>query len=76
METRFRNMLLPQDEAPSIEASIVGCLCTPLDLLADKVELPDAREGDLVVVFQSGAYGRTARPTAFLGHPEPLEVLI
>lgn len=63
-------------ESPSIEASIVGCLCTPLDLLADKVELPDAREGDLVVVFQSGAYGLTASPTAFLGHPAPLEVLV
>ena len=56
--------------------NVVGCLCTPLDLLADKVELPEAGIGDLVVVFQSGAYGRTASPTAFLGHPEPLEVLI
>ena len=34
------------------------------------------REGDLIVVFQSGAYGLTASPTAFLGHPAPVEVLV
>lgn len=56
--------------------SVVGCLCTPLDLLADKVELPRAEVGDLVVVFQSGAYGLTASPTDFLSHPKPTEVLI
>ena len=53
-----------------------GCLCTPLDLLADDVRLPRADVGDLVVVFQAGAYGLTASPTAFLGHPEPVEVLV
>jgi len=35
-----------------------------------------AQAGDLVVVFQSGAYGLTASPTAFLGHPAPAEVLV
>jgi diaminopimelate decarboxylase len=57
-------------------ASVVGPLCTPLDLLADRMELAEARPGDLVVVFQSGAYGLTASPTAFLSHPPPREVLI
>ncbi|GAA1428272.1 pyridoxal-dependent decarboxylase, exosortase A system-associated [Microlunatus lacustris] len=56
--------------------SVVGCLCTPLDLLGDKVELPKADIGDLVVIFQAGAYGLTASPTAFLGHPAPREVLV
>jgi len=56
--------------------SIVGCLCTPLDLLADQVELPRADVGDLVVLFQAGAYGLTASPTAFLGHPAPPEMLV
>jgi len=56
--------------------SIVGCLCTPLDLLADKVQLPRADVGDLVVVFQSGAYGLTASPTHFLSHPMPPELLV
>lgn len=57
-------------------ASVVGPLCTPLDLLADRMSLPAAHEGDLVVVFQSGAYGLTASPVAFLSHPPPTEVLV
>jgi diaminopimelate decarboxylase len=56
--------------------SVVGPLCTPLDLLGDKVALPRADVGDLIVVFQSGAYGLTASPLNFLGHPHPAEVLI
>jgi diaminopimelate decarboxylase len=57
-------------------ASVVGPLCTPLDLLADQMELAKAEAGDLVVVFQSGAYGLTASPTAFLSHPAAREVLV
>jgi len=56
--------------------SVVGSLCTPLDLLGDKLELPDVEPDDLVVIFQAGAYGLTASPTAFLGHPAPVEVLV
>ncbi|MRX06435.1 pyridoxal-dependent decarboxylase, exosortase A system-associated [Pseudoduganella sp. FT25W] len=61
---------------PREVATVVGPLCTPLDLLADSMELARAEPGDYVVVFQSGAYGLTASPTAFLGHPPPLEVLV
>ena len=57
-------------------ASVVGPLCTPLDLLADRIQLAEAREGDLVVVFQSGAYGMSASPLGFLCHPAPEEVLV
>ena len=64
-------------DAPQKEvASVVGPLCTPLDLLADRMELPAAHEGDLVVVFQSGAYGASASPQGFLGHPPCLEILV
>ncbi|HZX31661.1 MAG TPA: pyridoxal-dependent decarboxylase, exosortase A system-associated [Rhodocyclaceae bacterium] len=63
-------------DAPREIASVVGPLCTPLDLLADRMELPVAQPGDLVVVFQSGAYGLTASPHGFLSHPPPLEVLV
>jgi diaminopimelate decarboxylase len=56
--------------------TVVGCLCTPLDLLGDDVELPPAEIDDLIVIFQAGAYGLTASPTAFLGHPAPAEVLV
>lgn len=57
-------------------ASVVGPLCTPLDVLADRMDLAHAREGDLIVVFQSGAYGLTASPTGFLSHPAPVEALV
>ena len=64
------------DEEAEDEVTVVGCLCTPLDLLGDKVHLPAGQIDDLVVVFQQGAYGLTASPTAFLGHPAPAEVLV
>lgn len=63
-------------EEPVETVQVVGCLCTPLDLLGDRVRLPRGDVGDLVVLFQAGAYGLTASPTAFLSHPAPLEVLV
>ena len=51
-------------------------MCTPLDLLADKMNLAHAEPGDLVVIFQSGAYGATASPRGFLSQPDLLEVLV
>ena len=57
-------------------ASVVGPLCTPLDLLGDRMELPVAQVGDLVAVYQSGAYGPSASPQGFLGHPACVEVLV
>jgi diaminopimelate decarboxylase len=56
--------------------SVVGPLCTPLDILADRMELAKADVGDLIVVFQSGAYGLSASPAGFLSHPACIEVLI
>ena len=58
------------------EASVVGCLCTPLDRLADKAGFPRAEVGDLVAVFCAGAYGATASPAQFLGQGPAREMLI
>ena len=58
------------------QASIVGCLCTPLDRLADKAGFPRAEVGDLVAVFQAGAYGATASPAQFLGQGPAREMLL
>ncbi len=58
------------------EVSVVGCLCTPLDLLADDAHLPRAEVGDLVAMFCAGAYGLTASPVGFLGQPTAREVLV
>ncbi|HEY8790464.1 MAG TPA: pyridoxal-dependent decarboxylase, exosortase A system-associated [Actinopolymorphaceae bacterium] len=65
-----------RDEPADEIVTVVGCLCTPLDLLGAEVALPRAEIGDLIVVYQAGAYGLTASPTRFLGHPEPAEVLV
>jgi diaminopimelate decarboxylase len=62
--------------AAGAPATVVGPLCTPLDVLADQMALGHAEAGDLVVLFQSGAYGLTASPAAFLGHPQAAEVLV
>lgn len=64
------------DQAAGDAVSVVGPLCTPLDLLADRMPLAEAQPGDLVVVFQSGAYGASASPQRFLSHPEVVEVLV
>ncbi len=64
-------------EAPvEEEASVVGCLCTPLDRLADKAGFPRADVGDLVAVFCAGAYGASASPSAFLGQGPAREMLV
>lgn len=55
--------------------SVVGCLCTPLDRLADRVALPRPEVGDVIAIFLAGAYGLTASPSNFLGYPMPAEVL-
>ena len=63
-------------DAPTEAVSIVGPLCTPLDILADNMTLPIAAPGDLVAVLQSGAYGASASPQAFLSHPPVRELLL
>ena len=64
------------DAEPAEEANIVGCLCTPLDRLADQAMLPRAEVGDLVAVFCAGAYGASASPAAFLGQGPAREILV
>ncbi len=64
------------DESATITADVVGPLCTPLDVLGRKVSIPEVKPGDLIAVFQSGAYARTASPNEFLSHPLPAEVWI
>jgi len=64
-------------DAPAVEeASVVGCLCTPLDKLAEKGLFPHAEPGDLVAVFCAGAYGASASPAHFLGQGPARELLI
>lgn len=64
------------DAAPAEPATVVGCLCTPLDILADDVMLPQAEVGDIVAVFAAGAYGLSASPQAFLSQRPASEMLV
>lgn len=57
-------------------ANVVGCLCTPLDLLAGSAHLPRAEVGDLVAIFCAGAYGASASPANFLGQGPAQEILV
>lgn len=61
---------------PQEVVNIVGCLCTPLDRLADQAHLPRGEVGDLVVIFCAGAYGASASPSGFLGHGPAAEILV
>jgi diaminopimelate decarboxylase len=63
------------DESLFEKVDVVGPLCTPTDLLAQDVELPAAKEGDIVCIPRSGGYGLSASMVGFLGHPEPAEVI-
>ena len=65
---------LDRPAAGAIE--VAGPLCTPLDVLARNAELPEAEIGDLIGIFQSGAYARAASPLGFLSHPAPPEVWV
>lgn len=64
-----------QETTDTETVSVVGPLCTPLDILANKMPLPKMSVGDYVVVYQSGAYGASASPQQFLGHPPVAEIL-
>ena len=63
-------------KADTQAVTAVGPLCTPLDTLADKMMLNDPQIDDWLVVYQSGAYGPTASPQDFLGHPHVVEILL
>lgn len=64
-------------DAPTTgSTTVVGPLCTPLDVLAERVSLPEAQIGDLFVIFQSGAYGASSSPQGFLSHPPVSEWLV
>lgn len=64
------------DERLQISADMGGPLCTPLDLYGTNVRLPHVAVGDLVGIFNAGAYGFTMSIHGFLSHPVPAEVIV
>jgi diaminopimelate decarboxylase len=77
IKRNFPMVILNKVHVPVTETvDVVGPLCTPLDTLGRSVQLPAAEVGDLVGIFQSGAYGLTASPLSFLSHAPPPEVWV
>ena len=77
IKRNFPISLVEKLDQESIDVvNMVGPLCTPLDTLAKDITVPLAEVGDLVGIFQSGAYGLTASPLGFLSHRAPPEVMI
>ncbi len=60
-----------------IRYTITGSLCIPDDVLATDIELAaDIEEGDVLLFFNSGAYGFSASPLHFLSHALPAEIVV
>lgn len=57
-------------------ATVVGCLCTPLDILAEDIEFPAFQPGDFICIRVAGAYAASASPSGFLSHPAAVELLV
>ncbi|MFD4543087.1 type III PLP-dependent enzyme [Streptomyces bauhiniae] len=56
--------------------SLVGPLCTPLDVLNPAADLADPRPGQVLAVPNTGAYGLTASLLGFLSRPAPVEITV
>ncbi len=74
IKKNYKIEILNKDNS-KISYEIAGCLCTPIDILGNNVELNKAKTGDILIFNSSGAYGYTASPLLFLGHETPREIL-
>lgn len=61
---------------PAEPITIVGNLCTSMDVMARDVYLPDPQVGDIVCFSNAGAYGYSLSPSDFAGHPRPREIYL
>lgn len=63
------------DHEAKITADVVGQICENTDRIALDRRLPDVEEGDILAVFNAGAYG-FSMSNQFNGHGKPAEVLV
>jgi len=64
------------DEQLKKEFTVVGPLCTSIDMLGKNVVFEGLEIGDVVVIQCSGAYGFSASPINFISHKLPKEVFV
>ncbi|MFO7891228.1 MAG: type III PLP-dependent enzyme [bacterium] len=72
---RIINISNPNDKKFET-VTLVGPLCTTIDVMGDKVEIPRVNIGDYLGFLNSGAYAFTASPLLFLSHPQPGEIMV
>ncbi|OEE52834.1 amino acid decarboxylase [Enterovibrio norvegicus] len=65
-----------RSETETQRYTLVGPLCTPSDIIADKFDCAPLAVGDYLVVHQVGAYAITSSPGLFIGHGFPAEYLV
>jgi diaminopimelate decarboxylase len=75
---RNYRMFVPSatDATPQEHYEIYGPLCTSIDRLARKVQLPQLQRGSVLALECSGAYGLTASPMHFISHRPAKEVAV
>lgn len=69
-------LLTDLDRPVTGPATVTGLLLTPTDIIGQDIDLPDVEPGDVIGVFQSGAYGPSASITYMNGQGFPAEVLV
>ena len=64
-----------EDGAPEVKVDVVGPVCESADFLAQDIDLPEVRSGDLLAVFTAGAYG-FSMSSNYNSRPRVPEILV
>ncbi|WP_108868430.1 diaminopimelate decarboxylase [Aquimarina aquimarini] len=64
------------DNLEEFEYQVAGPLCSPDDIIGRNIKLKEVKEGDILVINASGAYGSTSSPGLFHSHGFPVEALV
>lgn len=87
MNTFFRPVFIKENRYPievgnkinlekNRKVTLGGVMCTPMDIFEEDVMLPEIEKGDIIVFFNTGAYGYTMSLTKFISHDEAREIYI
>ena len=71
----FNSIIYLGDEREKEKVTIVGNLCTALDVLAENVEVNKANIGDIISVSNAGSYGYSLSPQLFSSHEAPEQLM-
>ncbi|MCK5719629.1 MAG: diaminopimelate decarboxylase [Thiomargarita sp.] len=77
MNKKYATVIANKMDLPANHSITVGGpLCTSMDVFSNEVQLPEVEAGDIIGIFNSGAYGFSASLLYFLSAPMPAEVII